>query len=245
MHIWLAILGACLGSFLGVLAERLPKGEDVVFTRSRCSTCYHCLSWYELIPIFSFVMLKGRCRHCQVCIPKKVFLFEVFMGGSLLWYSFIWDGDWMQLSSTLLLLGIISLVSVIDLESKEIYLLPLWIVGILQLILISMQGSIFERGKEIIVELALSGCLYGSIYGLSYLMYQKEVFGLGDMYYLMVLSLFSKPGMMVQVGMESFLWAGGFLFFKWILSDWCPHRQETFAFAPFISLAMCVRYFNL
>ena len=69
MPTWLVLLtikllGLCIGSFLNVCAYRLPLGESVVHPRSRCTTCGRMLSWYDNLPVVSWVALRGRCRTC-------------------------------------------------------------------------------------------------------------------------------------------------------------------------------------
>ena len=59
-----AIIAPFIGSFLSVLVLRLPKGEDVIVTRSRCRSCGHILRAWELIPIVSWIVQAGKCRAC-------------------------------------------------------------------------------------------------------------------------------------------------------------------------------------
>jgi prepilin signal peptidase PulO-like enzyme (type II secretory pathway) len=59
------IAGIFLGSFLGALGWRLPKGKPVAWDRSRCEYCGHTLSWRELIPVVSFLWQGARCAHCR------------------------------------------------------------------------------------------------------------------------------------------------------------------------------------
>ena len=59
------ILGLIIGSFLNVVICRLESGEKIINDRSRCPHCQHNLTWRDLIPVLSFVFLKGRCRYCQ------------------------------------------------------------------------------------------------------------------------------------------------------------------------------------
>lgn len=63
-----AILAPFVGSFLGALAERLPKGRDIVSARSQCRSCGHVLQPLELVPIASWIALNGRCRVCRTPI---------------------------------------------------------------------------------------------------------------------------------------------------------------------------------
>ena len=60
--IMLFLVGLCVGSFCNVLIYRIPKGEEFVKTPSHCMTCGHELKWYELIPLLSWLMQRGKCR---------------------------------------------------------------------------------------------------------------------------------------------------------------------------------------
>ncbi|MBG0637701.1 prepilin peptidase [Enterobacter asburiae] len=77
-------LGAILGSFLGVVAERIPPlvmeeegAGNLLFPASHCPECHHALSAWENIPIISWCALRGRCRHCHSAIPLRLLLVEV------------------------------------------------------------------------------------------------------------------------------------------------------------------------
>src|SRR5262245_42506221 len=63
--------GLAFGSFLGVVAARVPSGRSIVQPRSQCLTCGTPLAWYDNIPLLSFAMLRGRCRKCRVRIPLR------------------------------------------------------------------------------------------------------------------------------------------------------------------------------
>lgn len=67
--ILLLILAPFIGSFLAVLVDRLPRGEDIVVARSRCRSCDTVLTWRDLVPVLSFVVTRGRCRHCGAAVP--------------------------------------------------------------------------------------------------------------------------------------------------------------------------------
>ena len=84
--IWLAVvfatvLGAIFGSFLGATLVRLPRGESVVAGRSRCDGCGRALAPGELVPVISYLALRGRCRKCQARIDPWQFAAEA--GGAL------------------------------------------------------------------------------------------------------------------------------------------------------------------
>ncbi|MDP1722708.1 MAG: prepilin peptidase [Candidatus Gottesmanbacteria bacterium] len=65
MELIVFIFGLAVGSFLNVLIDRLPRGEDVITGRSVCDHCKKVLRWYELIPLLSFFLQRGRCRRCH------------------------------------------------------------------------------------------------------------------------------------------------------------------------------------
>lgn len=72
-----ATLGAVSASFFTVVVSRLGSGETVVFGRSRCPHCRKQLRWFELVPIASYLIQRGRCRSCGAAIPAWYFLAEL------------------------------------------------------------------------------------------------------------------------------------------------------------------------
>jgi len=76
----LFIFGFFIGSFLNVLADRLPRGETVIKGRSHCDKCKKTLQWYDLIPLASFVLLKGRCRYCHTRLSFVYPMVEITTG---------------------------------------------------------------------------------------------------------------------------------------------------------------------
>ncbi len=84
---WLTVLagglGAILGSFLNVCVYRLPRDESVVRPRSRCPGCGAMIAWYDNVPVVSWLVLRGRCRHCQTRISVQYPLVEATI--ALVW----------------------------------------------------------------------------------------------------------------------------------------------------------------
>jgi leader peptidase (prepilin peptidase) / N-methyltransferase len=66
-----APLGLLIGSFLNVVAYRVPRGQSIVKPRSRCTTCGEEVRPYDNIPVFSWLLLRGRCRHCHAQISAR------------------------------------------------------------------------------------------------------------------------------------------------------------------------------
>jgi leader peptidase (prepilin peptidase) / N-methyltransferase len=83
-----ALLGLAFGSFLNVCLSRWPQGESIVSPRSHCRNCDHVLSWWENIPLLSWLLLRGRCRNCHTAISWRYPLVELAVG--MLWANAIW-----------------------------------------------------------------------------------------------------------------------------------------------------------
>lgn len=80
------VLGACIGSFLNVVVWRLPRGESLVSPPSHCPRCNTPLAWYDNVPIFGWLMLRGRCRYCRERISIRYPLVELFTAMLLVFY---------------------------------------------------------------------------------------------------------------------------------------------------------------
>ena len=72
----IAILGLVIGSFLNVCIYRIPKEESIAFPPSHCAKCQHNLSPIDLVPVFSYIFLRGRCKYCNEKISMRYPLIE-------------------------------------------------------------------------------------------------------------------------------------------------------------------------
>ncbi len=79
-YIMIVLLGLVIGSFLNVCIIRIPAAQSIVTAPSHCMACSKRLSWYELIPVFSWVLQKGRCRGCSSPISAQYPLVEAANG---------------------------------------------------------------------------------------------------------------------------------------------------------------------
>ncbi|OGH23665.1 MAG: hypothetical protein A2629_03150 [Candidatus Levybacteria bacterium RIFCSPHIGHO2_01_FULL_41_15] len=77
---FLFIIGICVGSFLNVLIDRIPQGQSPLKGRSYCDHCRKSLAWYDMVPLFSSVFLKGKCRYCKLSISSYYPLVELVTG---------------------------------------------------------------------------------------------------------------------------------------------------------------------
>jgi leader peptidase (prepilin peptidase) / N-methyltransferase len=74
------VVGLSFGSFLNVCIYRLPLGLDVVMPRSACPKCKHLIAFYDNVPVLSWFILRGRCRHCQQKISPRYWFIELLTG---------------------------------------------------------------------------------------------------------------------------------------------------------------------
>lgn len=117
--IFFLLYGVVIGSFLNVLILRLPIKESITLKRSHCMTCGHTLSWYELIPLFSYLFLGGKCRHCKAHISAQ---YPIIEGANGIIYVVIFLAKGITVSTFLYCLCASALLalSVIDWRTQEI-----------------------------------------------------------------------------------------------------------------------------
>ena len=111
--------GLILGSFLNVCVYRLPRELSVVRPRSSCPTCSRPIAWFDNIPLVSYLLLRGRCRHCDAPIPVRYPLIEAATG-LISWLVFLRFGLGPSYFVYFLYGAALLTVSVIDLEHRII-----------------------------------------------------------------------------------------------------------------------------
>jgi len=110
-----ALLGLFTGSFLNVCIDRLPRGQSIVSPPSHCAACNHKLGIPDLVPLFSYLWLRGRCRYCQARIPLRLPIVEGITG--LLFAFLYWNfGLGLELGIFLIYACLLIIIFVIDLE---------------------------------------------------------------------------------------------------------------------------------
>ena len=79
-YIIIFIMGITFGSFYTLAVYRIPKGEDITHTHSYCPNCKHKLNIFDLIPVFSYIFLGGKCRYCKQKIRPRYLILEAISG---------------------------------------------------------------------------------------------------------------------------------------------------------------------
>jgi len=114
-----ALLGMAVGSFLNLCIDRLPAGKSFVYPPSHCDACQHRLSSKDLVPVFSYLWLRGRCRYCRAPIPQRVLWMEVGCG-LLFACLYLYYGLSIELAVSIFYSSLFIVIAVIDLEHKLI-----------------------------------------------------------------------------------------------------------------------------
>lgn len=119
LYIIVFVYGIVIGSFVNVLICRLPEHENIATERSHCMSCGHKLRWYDLVPLFSWLFLRGKCRYCGARISAQYPIVEAING---LGYVLILFVNGISLSSILYMLcfSILTAIAVIDWRTYEI-----------------------------------------------------------------------------------------------------------------------------
>ena len=184
------VLGVCLGSFLNCVIYRLEKKQSFLKGRSFCPKCHHQLTFLDLIPILSFIFLKGKCRYCGEKISWHYPLVELASGVIFLlnfWHlGFRFDllsGIWfLDLTYLVLISCFLIIIFVYDFKY---YLIPdkiIWpAIGI---------SLIFNLSKTTFFPSLLTGLAGGSFFFLIWLISQGKWMGFGDVKLAFLLGLF-------------------------------------------------------
>lgn len=231
------IIGCLLGSFYNVVGFRIPNGESIVFPNSHCTRCGHELKWYELIPIFSYLFLRGRCRNCKEKISIMYPLIELFTGVifAISYYSF---GFSYELLLSLIMASLLMVVIVSDINYMIIPDRFIVIVAILIIIVKFFQEGIIGGFVSIGYGVISFGILY-LIMIIGNKLLKKECLGGADIKLFFVVGLVFHPLVAMLV-----LVAACFIAFPISLILYFKNKEKVIPFGPFIMVSMLLIYFT-
>lgn len=248
--LWLSLffaLGAVVGSFLNVVADRLPTGRSIVSPPSHCPECQRGLSAKDMIPLFSYLWLKGRCRYCGATIPMRLLWVELGTG-VLFAFSYWHYGFGWELAMVAFYCCLFIALLIVDLEHG---ILPNKIVypGMVVALVVAALGSIFgfemssvrDSGLGLwIVDAAIGG---GIGFGLLLIvaLISRGGMGGGDVKLAGLIGLVTGFPL-VFVAMFLGVVSGG-LVAGVLLVTKVKKRKETIPFGPFLALAAVATLF--
>ncbi|MEW6610901.1 MAG: prepilin peptidase [Patescibacteria group bacterium] len=175
------IFGAIIGSFLNVVIHRLPRGERLN-GRSHCPHCHRAIAWHDLIPLISFVLLKGKCRSCYTPISWQYPAVELATGG-LFALSFslrLQEGGYTPLLALSLfrdwvIISALVITFVTDLRFQLIFDVVMITAGLITLPLNLILG-------EPLLPLLLAGIIGVGFFGFQYVISRGRWIGVGDLF---------------------------------------------------------------
>jgi leader peptidase (prepilin peptidase)/N-methyltransferase len=224
------LFGAVIGSFLNVCIHRLPRKESILWPRSRCPRCGTTISWYDNIPILSYLQLRGSCRHCHAPISARYPLVETLnaVGYGLI----VWRFGFSALTFVYLLLwSALLVVSFIDLDYMIIpdrITLPGIVIGLI-------LGTLFlPRWWDSVIGLVVGGGVLYFMAWISPYLFGKEGMGGGDIKLLAMVGAFLgwKPAILTIFFGGVFGACVGLT----LLAARLISRDDYLPFGPFLSL---------
>ena len=180
------IFGAVFASFAGVIAYRAPKGLSIVKPDSYCPSCEKSIKGFDNIPILSWLILGGKCRHCKAKIGVFSLLCEVFSGLGFM-FAYLQYGDKTQtlpiFIALMLLVFLFIIIAGIDHETHDIYNITLILYGALAVFITFYRCAVLNGDIWEYIFGALFGVgFFGAIKLVAKLVLKKEALGSGDIY---------------------------------------------------------------
>jgi leader peptidase (prepilin peptidase) / N-methyltransferase len=224
----IAFLGGMItGSFVGVVADRVPVGRSIVAPRSACPSCGTQIAAYDNIPVISWLMLRGRCRTCHTRIPARYPLIELAVGLSFAATTLVLYDDPAALALGLVFVGVLAAITLTDLERRVIPNAILLVGSVIGLAVVAATdpSSLPERAA------AAAGA--GAFLLLFALVYPRGM-GMGDV------KLAAVMGLFLGVSVVPALFIGivlGALVGFWLMLRYGPEaRKHAVPFGPFLAI---------
>lgn len=231
--IFVFLYGCILGSFFNVIGLRVPKKQSIIFPSSACPLCHKRLSWVELIPVCSYLFLKGRCRHCGTKISPLYPIMEAITG-LLFVISYLQFGISWEFIFTLIFIALLVIITVSDLAYMIIpnRILVIFTVLFLLIRLISPLKPWWD---------SLVGALVGFFLLMFIAFFSRGGMGGGDIKLFFVLGLFfGTKNVLLTLFFASFL---GTVYGLILIVLKKFERKKPIPFAPFITSSALIAYF--
>ncbi len=225
--ILLALFGAMIGSFLTVVAYRVPRAESVVGGRSHCPGCGAQIAAYDNVPVLSWFKLRGRSRCCDQAISPRYPLTEIALAALFAGVALRFHGDPGELALGLVFVSMLLAITLTDLDQRIIPNKVLAVASLigLAIVVVTDPGSIPERAA------AAAGA--GGVLFIAALAYPGGM-GMGDVKLAATMGLFL--GVEVIPAMLIALIAGSLVGIAMMLRHGAAARKQAIPFGPFLAL---------
>jgi leader peptidase (prepilin peptidase)/N-methyltransferase len=229
-----AILGLAVGSFLNVCIDRLPQNKSIVFPPSHCEACQHKLAAKDLIPVFSYLRLRGRCRYCQASVPQRLFWVE--LAAAVIFALLYWQyGLSPELGVMIFYACLFIIIFVIDLEQGLILNKVVYPTMVVALLLALYPWPWLNESMLMRVAHAALGGGIGFVIFLLIALVSRGGMGWGDVKLAALIGLATGfPLVFLAVIMGAIL--GGIVAVALLIAR-RRKRREMIPFGPFLALA--------
>ena len=235
MLLLLFIVGTFFGSFYTCIANRLSKNESIIKPGSHCENCNHRLTWYELIPVFSFIIQGGKCRKCKIKLSYEYLITEIVTGILFAFSFYIYEFSY----QTLIMIILSSLMVTVFISDFK-YLIILDEVLIPSIIL-SIIVLYFIGGFELILSSLIRGVVLFIVLLIIKLLgdkvFKQESLGWGDvkLSFLAGLLLGFKLGLV-------YLFLGALIALPYGIISKHFKKEALMPFGPFLMISLYVIY---
>lgn len=233
----LFVLGTVTGSFINVVVYRFPRGQSVISPPSACPFCERRLGIAELIPLVSYILLGGRCRHCKTGISLRYFLVELATGSLFVAVPF-YIGGTIEAAGYLFLLCLLLAISLIDIDFRRIpnVFLAVGLGAGIVLKLIDPAARTLEAWGDSGLGMLIGGGVMLLIY-----IAGRGGMGAGDLKLMIMVGFFLGMDGVLLVLFAGFILGGGYSLLMVIMRR--LGRKDMIPFGPFLSLGVAIEIF--
>lgn len=232
MGILVFVYGLIFGSFYNVVIYRIPADKSIAKGRSMCGNCNHTLAAKDLVPVFSWIFLKARCRYCSSKISMRYPIIEM-VTGLLFVLAYMKSGSMWEFGFYASFWSMLLITAMIDYDEmiiSDAVLLAFSVVGIVAMI--GMKAGLLTRVYGAVFGFAF----YFAIYYVAKLIYKKEAFGFGDVMLMGAIGIFLGLRDTALTSILSFYVALIIIVIMKIFGKKTGLRQEI-PFGPYICIA--------
>ena len=232
--VFMALLGLIAGSFLSVVAHRVPLGESIVAPRSRCPNCGTQIAAYDNVPLFSYLALRGRCRHCDAKVPATYPLLEAGLAAVFVAILLRYSDDGIEIALGACLAATLATITLTDLEHRVI---PNKVLIVAALVAV---GLLVAGDRDALAEHAIAAAIAFAVMFLIAIVYPRGM-GMGDVKLAGVMGLYL--GKAVAPALLIGFAAGALFGLALIASRGAEARKQAVPFGPFLALGGLVAIF--
>jgi leader peptidase (prepilin peptidase)/N-methyltransferase len=232
--VFMALLGLIAGSFLSVVAHRVPIGESIVAPRSRCPSCGTPIAAYDNVPLLSYLALRGRCRHCDARVPAAYPLLELGLAAAFVAILLRYSDEGIEIALGACLAATLAAITLTDLEHR---LIPNRILIVSALVAVAL---LLIGDRDALAEHLIAAAVAFAVLFLVALLYPRGM-GMGDVKLAGVMGLYL--GKAVAPALLIGFAAGALFGLALIASRGAEARKQAVPFGPFLALGGIVAIF--